>query len=1668
MRVSISGKGIHRREVFGVEKLRELPSDWYAFTNLELIQPGSMPRQVDIVIVLDDRILIADLKDWSGKITSDGDHWFQNDRLVDTSPVKKILENTRILAGLLSGFLSKEAARLSLKFKRWELPLVEGCVILTGQRCDISELPDLEKPRVFPIDEFCRTVQNPSERNRRFAAPKWIDKTEPLTATGSKWRSRLAEFFGGGGYFRPLDRRFGDYRVISDETYHHPRELYREYDVEEVTASRGFGLLRVWDFSKADPRYASEEARSEIAGREQNVITYLLDRQPDLETVLIRPKIADATKGIHYWEVYERRRQLRRLREFLSTYSSELTPASRIDLARTLLSHLAGVHRLGAAHLDLGEHSIWMELPSIIRLSHLVAASYPELATLGDRRYEFLAGQTILPEVVLGHAVDHFRKDVFLLGTVAHEIIFGDAPKYRKVGDPPSWDSSADKDGRFEFLHGWFEKSLDVACAQRFSNAQEMLDAFNAAILNTPGGPNAIERLQKFRTWKSMLDLYQAFPVGQVLKETDRILAWRSENHGAKCLVKAWRRSCWGDEVLEAPRLVKFCETAEDLILATPHGTARILDVGYLVDHLVLVQEYVDAPNLAHYRESNAAAMRKSTVLLDFLRRLAKIVVGLHEIGRYHGDLKPTNVLVTGAESGSLVPLLVDLLDFGPAQEGEIRTPAYCPSHHVGTRERDRYAVLKIADELLKDSDLPSPSAEFVNRAIATCRDQAPPLSTLDPFIQAVESVLNPPVTTSATRLVLRSPSVRPGPLVPDEGRFYVCEYESGDITITGAAEEISLVPHRYRKGEIFDIRRRTVTHSKVTLAAKRAKRVLDAEILLESGPKDFSPLDELLRSLRTGQQPADISISLPDAEESEESLVAQPSVDNVLDEDAIADLEVEPALTSIDVPALWKTLLRVEEEQFTEGVADLDSYYSRQKRRHFVPFQVRKGTIDFTREDKVLVEVPTKVRGWLPIGVLDLDLTQNELLAVDASQYQTREGGIFCRAGTEFRFNSMMESDSRSRRNAATSRLLEQKAVIANLVDYFNPSVSAELAEGAPDTDINSITDRYGLNSSQTQAFSKLWSTRPLGLLQGPPGTGKTKFIAALVHHALSKGAVRNVLLASQSHEAVNNATEGVLKLFRSDSVEPSLVRVGQEGNVSELLKPYHSAKVEEHYREQFRAGLKQKFHVAARHIGIPAGFADALFFMESTLWPVFRQLQSLISSPDDGYEASDRDRRVLSLKQTLSNLEETAGISASGARDWMNSNAYDQAVGAIVDKHKIGSPERVRRMRGIATLARDWMGSVASRHRSFEEFLAKTRQIVAGTCVGLGRSSLGLSSARFDLVIVDEAARCTPSELAVPMQAGRWILLVGDHFQLEPFHEPVVIRETQRRLKIPTREVIRSDFERAFASSYGKRVGESLRIQYRMLPNIGKLVSDVFYRSRLEHGRTSPIIPEEVCPEFLSKELLWISTDELGEDAFQMRTRDVGKSLSNRVEANAIVDVLRRLDESQPFIDWLSHYEDDRKPIGIICTYAAQRELIRRKLRAVGLSGTLLNSCKIDTVDSYQGKENPIVILSLVRNNADGGVEAGQRTIAQGYMARGNRINVGLSRAMDKLILVGASKRWPLESPMAKVAAVFEQLSQRNVAEFAAAAKIEDEMPRAKRRRTTNAPKRISELKR
>src|SRR3546814_1575736 len=83
------------REITGVSLLANLPAHWFAYTNLDLAIAPATSREIDIIIVAEDRILIVDLKDWKGPLASRDGCWYNNGQDTGPSTVRKIAHNAR-------------------------------------------------------------------------------------------------------------------------------------------------------------------------------------------------------------------------------------------------------------------------------------------------------------------------------------------------------------------------------------------------------------------------------------------------------------------------------------------------------------------------------------------------------------------------------------------------------------------------------------------------------------------------------------------------------------------------------------------------------------------------------------------------------------------------------------------------------------------------------------------------------------------------------------------------------------------------------------------------------------------------------------------------------------------------------------------------------------------------------------------------------------------------------------------------------------------------------------------------------------------------------------------------------------------------------------------------------------------------------------------------------------------------------------------------------------------------------------------------------------------------------------------------------------------------------------------------------------------------------------
>lgn len=89
----------------------------------------------------------------------------------------------------------------------------------------------------------------------------------------------------------------------------------------------------------------------------------------------------------------------------------------------------------------------------------------------------------------------------------------------------------------------------------------------------------------------------------------------------------------------------------------------------------------------------------------------------------------------------------------------------------------------------------------------------------------------------------------------------------------------------------------------------------------------------------------------------------------------------------------------------------------------------------------------------------------------------------------------------------------------------------------------------------------------------------------------------------------------------------------------------------------------------------------------------------------------------------------------------------------------------------------------------------------------------------------------------------------------------------------------------------------------------------------------------------------------------------------------------------------------------IGVMAPWREQVWKLRERLREEKLS-----SVDVGSVEDYQGRENRVIIISCVRNNARFLEEDGRKGL--GLVHERKRMNVSVTRAKEMLVIVGNAK--------------------------------------------------------
>lgn len=293
-------------------------------------------------------------------------------------------------------------------------------------------------------------------------------------------------------------------------------------------------------------------------------------------------------------------------------------------------------------------------------------------------------------------------------------------------------------------------------------------------------------------------------------------------------------------------------------------------------------------------------------------------------------------------------------------------------------------------------------------------------------------------------------------------------------------------------------------------------------------------------------------------------------------------------------------------------------------------------------------------------------------------------------------------------------------------------------------------------------------------------------------------------------------------------------------------------------------------------------------------------------------------------------------------------------------------------------------------------------------------------------DVVIIDEVSKSSFLELLISTLYGKTVILVGDHRQLPPLYDLKHLKENDFENLDPTiinyqrNKEYQELYEKSFFKELFEKIPDSYKImlnkQYRCHSDIMDVFNH-FYKTDgkkgLEIGLTNQNDIKQHGLSIKGKNKILIDPENhvyfVNCNEYESRNED-SSSIINEQEAEVVSKLLKLINEEYGNMlkkgDLVCEKNrDERKSIGVICTYSDQAKQIKNKIKGEkfeNFSKKREERLIINTVDDFQGDERDIIILSMVRN------PKGRHN--REFIDQFERINVALSRARCMLIIVGS----------------------------------------------------------
>lgn len=539
-------------------------------------------------------------------------------------------------------------------------------------------------------------------------------------------------------------------------------------------------------------------------------------------------------------------------------------------------------------------------------------------------------------------------------------------------------------------------------------------------------------------------------------------------------------------------------------------------------------------------------------------------------------------------------------------------------------------------------------------------------------------------------------------------------------------------------------------------------------------------------------------------------------------------------------------------------------------------------------------------------------------------------------------------------------------------------------------------------LDESKIAAIQDIQRVRPIYALQGPPGTGKTTLVAHLLREIIDEDPVAQILVTAQAHSAVDVLKDKVRNQAFGDvddTKKPIAVRLGvgddAEGNVEGTVEKVSKDILKETFKKL--SELPSQSEVQREWGEILKRTFDA---QSSAAEPALADFQELVK----------RGANITYCTTSAGDLEELA-------------QSYQSFDWSIVEE--------------------------AGKAHGFELALP----LQAGHRWMLLGDHKQLPPYRYDdyLKCLDELDEAVNALSNLPRDRSlldtNWL----NNWENEKEFEDKKSFIQYAKDKLATFKYL---FENLREGAFGERkmtttqsegaASGRLSRQYRMHPTIGDLIFQTFYDEDSsddeDKNYNQPVIDDRgkpdprVCHPFVApgdikdKAVVWINMPWCADNSkFEEVGENQGKPrYTSPYEAVAVKNFLHQLRKKEE----ISGSRKEELKVAVLSPYSQQVALLRdEKLRDLELPSGMIfkenlrarkkgnQASRAHTVDSFQGNEADVVIISLVRNNRRR--SADNLPDGMGFLKDVERLNVLLSRAEKLLVLVGSWKffEWHLE---------------------------------------------------